>query len=92
MSHVLAQNYPNPFNPSTTISFQLTATSEVSLAIYNSQGQLVKQVAKAKYASGKHVVVWDGRNENGVRVANGVYVCMLRAGEFVAQKKLVLLK
>ncbi len=91
-NHVLEQNYPNPFNPSTAISFQLLATSEVSLTVYNSRGQLVKQVAKAKYASGKHVVVWDGRNESGVRVASGVYVYVLRAGEFVAQKKLVLLK
>lgn len=88
----LDQNYPNPFNPATTLSFELAAASEVSLAIYNSEGRLVKLVARGRHASGRHVVMWDGRNESGMRAASGVYVCVLQAGEFVAQKKLVLLK
>lgn len=88
----LYQNYPNPFNPATALSFELAAASEVSLAIYNSEGRLVKHVARGRHASGRHVVRWNGRSESGVLVASGVYVCVLRAGELVAQKKLVMMK
>ncbi len=91
-SYALEQNYPNPFNPSTAISFQLPAESEVSLVIYNSQGQVVKQVASGKFASGRHSVVWDAKDERGERVASGVYMYVIKAGEFTAQRKLVLMK
>ncbi len=105
--YALEQNYPNPFNPSTVISFQLPVASEVSLSIFNTNGQLVKQVANGKYASGRHQIVWDATDDRGERVASGVYVYLLKAGPstgsghgsghgsgqaFTAQKKLVLMK
>jgi hypothetical protein len=88
----LYQNYPNPFNPSTVISFQLSVSSEVNLAIYNINGQLVKQAAMGKYESGRHEVRWDGTDDRGVRVAGGVYLYVISAGEFTAQRKLLLMK
>jgi flagellar hook assembly protein FlgD len=91
-SYELAQNYPNPFNPSTVISFQLPVDSEASLKIYNLNGQLVKLLVAGKLEAGRHKVVWDGKNEAGVPVASGVYVYVLKAGDFTAQRKLVLMK
>lgn len=91
-SYELAQNYPNPFNPSTTIRFALPQAGELSLAIYNTAGQLVRLLAKGEYAAGRHAFVWDGRDESGQRVASGVYVYVLKAGSFVAERKLVLMK
>lgn len=88
----LEQNYPNPFNPSTAISFQLAVAGEASLEIYNSVGQRMKQLASGKLASGRHSVAWNGTDESGARAASGVYVCVLRAGGLMAQRKLVLLK
>jgi hypothetical protein len=96
----LSKNYPNPFNPSTVISFQLPVDSETTLGIYNINGQLVKQVTSGKYASGRHQVVWDGTDDRGMRVASGVYLYVLKAGDpsagsgqrFIAQRKLVLMK
>jgi hypothetical protein len=88
----LYQNYPNPFNPSTVISFQLSVSSEVNLAIYNINGQLVKQAAMGKYESGRHEVRWDGTDDRGIRVASGAYLYVLRVGEFTAQRKLLLVK
>ncbi len=90
--YALSQNYPNPFNPTTVISFQLPVESNVTLAIYNINGQLVKQVASGKFASGRHQVVWDATDDRGLRVSSGVYLYILRAGEFTAQRKLVLMK
>ena len=91
-SYQLEQNYPNPFNPTTTIRFALPEAGEVSLSIFNMNGQLMKQMASGKLASGRHQIVWDATNERGARVASGVYLYVIKAGEFSARRKLVLMK
>lgn len=88
----LEQNYPNPFNPETTISFALPKASEVSLSIYNLRGQLVRSLVSGNLAAGNHHVVWDAKNERGVALASGLYLYVLRAGDFTAQRKLVLMR
>jgi hypothetical protein len=90
--YVLEQNYPNPFNPSTVISFQLPVNSEVTLSIYNMNGQLVKRLVAGEMSAGRHHLVWDATDDRGVRVASGVYLYVIKAGEFTAQRKLVLMK
>jgi hypothetical protein len=91
-SYQLEQNYPNPFNPETMIAFALPEAGEVSLAIFNSAGQLVRRLVKSEMAAGWHNVVWDAKDEHGVRVASGVYVYVMKAGSYVEQRKLVLMK
>ncbi len=91
-SFELFQNYPNPFNPTTVISFQLPVDSDVTLAIYNVSGQLVKQVASGRFASGRHSVAWDAKDDRGVRVASGIYLYHLRAGGFTQMRKMSLLR
>ncbi len=88
----LGQNYPNPFNPSTVISFQLPVNSEVTLGIYNIAGQLVRKLVAGEMNAGQHSFTWDATNDRGARVASGVYFYVLKAGEFSAQKKLMLMK
>ncbi len=88
----LEQNYPNPFNPSTTISFALTKAGEVSLAIYNMNGQLVKQLVAGALEAGRHNVAWDATDERGARVTSGMYLYVIKTGDFTAQRKLVLMK
>lgn len=94
----LAQNYPNPFNPSTMIGFALPEAGEVTLKIYNTAGQLVKQVASSKFAAGEHHVNWDGRSAAGEQVAAGVYLYRLvvrdatGAVAFTEIKRMTLLK
>lgn len=94
----LAQNYPNPFNPSTMIGFALREAGEVTLKIYSTVGQLIKQVASGKFAAGEHYVNWDGRNAAGEQVAAGVYLYSLvvrdaaGAVTFTETKRMTLLK
>ncbi len=88
----LAQNYPNPFNPSTTITFALPAGADVRLAIYNLRGQLVKTLVAAKMAAGHHAIVWNGDDAFGASVSTGTYIYRIQAGQFVATRKLLLLK
>lgn len=89
----LEQNYPNPFNPSTTLSFELPTAGNVVITIYNSTGQRVRTLVSGNYAPGAHQVVWDARNDNGIRAASGVYVYRISiGGRFVGQRKLLLIK
>lgn len=88
----LEQNLPNPFNPSTTIKYQLPASGEVSLVIYNLLGQQVRTLLKETVDAGFHSIVWDGKNELGTQVASGVYIYRLQAGDFSTAKRMMLLK
>ncbi len=88
----LAQNYPNPFNPSTTIRFAIPRSTDVSLAIFDVSGKLVRTLVAQSMPSGRHSVVWDGTNETGAKVSSGIYIYRLQADDFVARKKLILAK
>lgn len=88
----LAQNYPNPFNPTTTIGFALPQATDVSLSIFNSAGQLVKQLLSANMPAGRHNITWDATNNAGESVASGVYLYVIKAGDFTMQRKLMLMK
>jgi hypothetical protein len=83
----LAQNYPNPFNPVTSIQYSVASRSAVTLTIYNALGQIVSTLVNDVQDPGPHVVKFDGSN-----LASGVYFYRLRAGGFVATKRLLLLK
>jgi len=88
----LHQNYPNPFNPETRISYDLGALSDVRLEVYSSLGQLVKTLVRGEQTTGSYVVSWDGKSEQGVPVASGVYIARLHAGEFAAARKIMLIR
>jgi len=88
----LNQNYPNPFNPSTTISFALPQNEQVKLEVYDILGNLVKTVVNQQMSAGTYTVVWNGFDQNGARVASGVYLYRLQAGSFSTVKKMLMLK
>ena len=83
----LSQNYPNPFNPSTTIRYGLPRTSLVTLIVYSTLGQQVAQLVNEQQQAGYHDVVF-----RGDELASGVYFYRLHVGDFIASKKLLLLK
>ncbi|MGD9141299.1 MAG: FlgD immunoglobulin-like domain containing protein [bacterium] len=83
---------PNPTSEGTAISFSAPKAANVSLAIYNVNGQLVRTLHDGQVDSGNHRFAWDGTDSNGARVARGVYFCRMNADEFSATEKVVLLK
>ncbi len=91
-SFSLMQNYPNPFNPTTVIEFTVPQRCKVELVIYNLLGEKVTTLVSQDMPTGKYRVSWDGKNESGKEVASGVYFYKLKAGDFTATKKMVLLK
>jgi glucuronoarabinoxylan endo-1,4-beta-xylanase len=76
----LGQSYPNPFSSSTAIPYQLKRDAEVRVTIYDILGREVREFVVGSQIAGSHNVLWDGRNNTGQRVANGVYFYRLRAG------------
>jgi len=83
----LEQNSPNPFNPVTEISFNLPYATDVKLEIFNIMGQRITILTDKGLEAGKHKVNWDGSG-----TASGIYFYKLRAGDFSATRKMVLLK
>lgn len=89
----LAQNFPNPFNPCTTIRYGLPVESRVTLKIFNLLGEeVVTLMNDQSQKAGYHIHIWDGRNQQGHPVANGMYVYQLRAGDVMISKKMALMK
>ena len=89
--------YPQPCNPETWIPYTLAKDVEVTITIYSSSGRIIRtlqigrQIAGA-YTNRDKAAYWDGRNDIGEKVSSGLYFYTLKAGDFTATKKLVVLR
>ncbi len=86
------RNYPNPFNPETTISFSVDKPAETAVCIYNSRGQLVRNLHNGFLPTGDKSFVWDGRDDSGQPQPSGIYYLKLVIGGRSSLKKMLLLK
>ena len=94
---VLLPNYPNPFNPETWIPYDLAQDAEVHIYIYNTKGEVIRQLSlgfqtAGTYRTPSRAAYWDGRNTSGEPVASGIYFYMLHAGQFKATRQMVIIK
>ena len=90
---VLEQNYPNPFTTLTAIRYYLSHQAEVTIKIYNIQGELVRSLCdKRSISAGFQNIVWDGKRADGTGVGTGVYLCQLNCGKSSQVKKMLMLK
>ncbi|MBI5647202.1 MAG: hypothetical protein HY962_09755 [Ignavibacteriae bacterium] len=71
--------HPNPSTGASTLSYALRSTAAAELAVYNTRGTRVRTLARGMIAAGDHMAVWDGRDEQGATLPNGVYWCVLQA-------------
>jgi hypothetical protein len=99
LNYMLYQNYPNPFNPGTKIEFEVPEYSNVKLIIWNSLGQKVKEIYSGAVDPNRYSVYWDGKDENGLSVASGIYFVTMYARsleeqgrEFTMTRKMILMK
>ncbi|OQY26859.1 MAG: hypothetical protein B6244_12325 [Candidatus Cloacimonetes bacterium 4572_55] len=94
----LYQNFPNPFNPKTTIQYELRKNSGVRLSVYDAAGRLARILVDSAGSgatgqkAGIHQAVWDGRNDQGDRVASGLYHYRLETDHAVQTKQMLMLK
>ena len=94
---VLLANYPNPFNPETWLPYQLANDAEVTIRIYSSAGQLVRNLdlgfqQVGYYINKSRAAYWDGHNDLGERLASGVYFYQLITPKSSATRKMVIRK
>ncbi|MDA3838374.1 MAG: C25 family cysteine peptidase [Candidatus Delongbacteria bacterium] len=83
----LYQNYPNPFNPVTEINFYVANNNEVKLSIFNSSGQLVKDLVKEKLNKGMHTAIFNATSLN-----SGIYFYTLEVDNKTFSNKMLLIK
>src|SRR4030095_11344756 len=83
----LGQNYPNPFNPSTTIKFSVPKDGNVTLKVYDLNGQLIKTLVNQRVIAGNYSADFEGSN-----LASGIYFYTLDAADFKETKKMIMVK
>lgn len=83
----LEQNYPNPFNPSTSIKYQVSSISQVSLKVYDVIGNEVATLVNEFKPAGSYEIEFDAS-----MYSSGIYFYKLQAGSFVETKKMMFLK
>jgi hypothetical protein len=94
----LSQNYPNPFNPTTKIEYDIPVNSRVKIEIFDVLGRRVKILVDETKESGFYISTWNGKNENNIEVASGVYFYRIivkaehSKKQFVQSKKMLVLK
>jgi hypothetical protein len=90
----LMQNYPNPFNPTTKIKYSIPSVAaqhnislQVKLVVYDILGDEVAILVNETKPSGTYEIEFDATG-----LASGIYFYKLRAGSFIATKKMLLIK
>jgi hypothetical protein len=91
-SYALLPAYPNPFNPMTSITYHLPEEASVSIVIYNSLGQTVRELVSYRCPAGVYIVTWDGRDSRGILVTSGVYLCHFKTGGYKFTQKIMLIR
>jgi hypothetical protein len=90
MNYRLFDPVPNPVSSDAKLMYQLPEAAEVSLRVFDAGGRVVRSLKSGHVEVGVHTLHWDGRDENGARLANGLYFLTMTAGDYVGTSKLIL--
>ena len=90
-NRIESKAYPNPFESTVNISYTLENSTPVHIEIFTLQGVSVKVIKSDLEMTGKHEVIWDGKNTQGTGVSNGSYIYVIKAGSKQTYGKLTLL-
>lgn len=88
----LIQNYPNPFNSTTNITVKLNKESDITLDIYSTTGEKIKNITTGRYNAGSYNFQWHGTDSAGNSAPSGIYIYRIISGSFSYSKKMILLK
>jgi hypothetical protein len=83
------KSYPNPFVDQATIYYSLTKPQKVEVTIFNSLGQITKNLVNSELAEGSYSVVWDGRNNSGSNMPKGIYIIVISGTNERVVRKIV---
>lgn len=88
----LDPSYPNPFSERTTITYHLATPTSVRLYISDVQGRTVRSLASSSTEPGTQTLEWDGRDDGGHLLPNGLYFYTTLAGDASATGTLILMR
>jgi hypothetical protein len=83
---------PNPFNESTTITFNLQSATNVKIEVLDMNGKLITTLFEGISDAGKHQLNWNGNDNTGKQVKNGVYFVKVTSGNEIRLTKVVKMK
>lgn len=92
LAYNLGNAYPNPFNPSTSINYSLPVSNNVTVTVYNSLGMKVRTLVNEMKSAGTYQASWDGKDEQGMTMASGVYFVRMQASHYSSVQKMLLTK
>ena len=81
-------SYPNPFSNFTEISYRLAAGCRVVISISDLNGHVIRNLGSQYQSAGKQIIRWDGTDQAGNKIANGLYVCRIIAGKRLINTKI----
>ncbi len=84
--------FPNPFRNETSISFTINEKCFADLIIFNINGEEVIRLASSDFEKGEYKIKWDGKNQKGENISNGIYYCKLISNKNISSEKLILIK
>jgi hypothetical protein len=85
----LSQNYPNPFPTTTRIEFRISAPSRVQLTLFSwPEYDTVRVLRNDLLESGNRCIVYDGRDEEGRKLTNGIYPYRITTSDTVIEREL----
>ena len=85
----LAQNYPNPFMGRTAIQYEVAATDQVRIHVYDMLGRRIRTLVDEQQPAGTYETHWDGQDAQGDPVAAGAYFYQIQVGDFSASKQMI---
>jgi flagellar hook assembly protein FlgD len=88
----LGQNFPNPFNPVTQIPLSLGTAGRARLRIFDVRGRLVRTLIDTDLPAGARTVWWNGEDDEGRRLASGVYSYRLESGAIRERRRMILVR
>lgn len=89
----LGQNYPNPFKGKTKIKFCVASTTRVTLIVYNSEGKVIKKLVDEEKDPGTYEVEFSiVETGHAPSLRSEIFYCRMEAGEYMSEKKMILMK
>ena len=85
-------SYPNPSREGTTISYFVQKPGPAEISMYDLSGKKIRTLVDGFTSAGLHTLTWDGRNEHGTMVEDGIYLCRYVSGETIQASKIILIK
>jgi len=82
--------YPNPFSNFTILKYTLDKNCLVNIRIFDLSGELMNVLVNQNQKIGEHTITWNGTNSKGLKLSPGIYLCSIRKGKSLTNKKIVI--